>query len=324
MTEAHRELGEHEHPPVYRIVIARHAERTATGELRPEGIEKARALGQQVGASAELFKGYASQEKTDRTFKTSEFGIESSGAEPRAGAAVTAPFGTRRAPGLQYDDVLAPNASGTLTDLRPLIKRASGMIDEATLNEPELIELGITKANLRSTDHLADVTQLIGQLRQKNQDVGFEYLLGNEQDFVRREAGGLANQLVRELELIGVHRDKRQRAGRPLEKDVVVQTTTHGSFIEALLLEAGSYRDKAGQQHQFTAADFTAPWFGGQFIQPTEALFFDLDPTNVAPDRVGLSFTAPSRPAINTVWLDLDKVYELAGEYQRLRSETGG
>ncbi len=324
---------ETERPPVYRFVIGRHAERAASGELRPEGIEKAKRLGQTIGSDSELYKGYASTEASDRSFTTSELAIEAAAMgerfKPELGR------GTRRVAGIQYEEALSPDAQHalpTLTDLRPALKRASKMIDEATLREPALNMLGITPTSgvdirakqLQDPFNTVEIKTLIAELRQKNQDVGFDYILGDVPEAVHREAIGLANQLVRELELIGTYHDKRTRAARPLEKDAVLQTITHGSFAEALLMEAGFYLDEAGVRQRFSADDFKAEWFGARYIKPTEAFYFDLALENLAPDEVTVTFLEPNRPAQGKVWLDMNKLYELAGEYTRLNAYRQG
>ena len=70
---------ERERQPGYVINISRHAERLPSGELAPEGVERAKKFGQELGQTAEVVKGYASDHPSKRAYATAELVSRASG-----------------------------------------------------------------------------------------------------------------------------------------------------------------------------------------------------------------------------------------------------
>ena len=66
--------NEREHPPKTMFMLTRHADRLPSGKLSEEGEKKAIEKGAEIGSFGDdlVFKGYATDEKSDRTFLTSE------------------------------------------------------------------------------------------------------------------------------------------------------------------------------------------------------------------------------------------------------------
>jgi len=111
--------NEQEKPPRTIFMITRHADRLPNGELSQEGIKKAKEKGKKIGELRDslILKGYASDEKTKRTVKTSNLisqesecvPVEEKIISPRTGQ----PYKTREVEGIQYG-VLKPDLGDVL------------------------------------------------------------------------------------------------------------------------------------------------------------------------------------------------------------------
>ena len=290
-----------EQAPKYRLMVSRHAERLPDGSLAPEGVEASIKKGKLLSESAEVIKGYASDEKTKRTVVTSDFISESS--------ETTSPFTgkkykTARRKDIQYD-VLSP-------DLIFLLKEGKKINDDATIKELGLPE-GTVLENLPKEEQ-----EKIAPVRQRNQVHGFRYLLGNS-DGIHRMSMGMANQLAREFKLIDRY-DEMRKKEKPLEKDVILNTVTHGMFSESLFLEAGYIKTQEGKLRKINKDDLESSNFGG-FIDPSESFFMDVaDPKNI-PDMIPVSFEKQGRPGEGVVFMDKNKILELAEEYKKWKSK---
>lgn len=281
--------------PVYRFMISRHAERDPSGRLTPQGEQHATETGEGLAATSEVVKSYASTDKSKRTRKTGELISMGSGTKSVRGEA----YATREKPGISYD-ILKP-------DLADDLKKATAMIDKATIEE-----LGLppsTKLDELPPDELARVAPV----RQKNQAVGFRHFIQNSA-MVHRIGLGLASQLTNEFGIAQRYQRKRRFDEKPPEKDVVLNTATHGLFIESLVHEAGVVVRKDGTEER-GFRDFESPEFGG-FIQPTESVFLDIkDPDNI-PERIPVTFEGENRPKANTVFIERSRLLELNREYE--------
>lgn len=288
-----------EKKPKYRFMISRHAERDPSGRLTPEGEQHARALGEGLAASAEVVKAYASDDKSKRTRKTGELISRGSGTTSVRGEA----YATREKRGISYN-VLKP-------DLADELKKVTAEIDKATREE-----LGLppgTKLDELPAEELARVAPV----RQKNQAVGFRSVIQNA-EMVHRMGSGLANQLVTEFGIAQRYERKRQSDGKPPEKDVILNTATHGLFVESLLKEAGVVVYEDGREER-GSIDFESPEFGG-FIQPTESVYLDIDDPDKIPERIPVVFEGENRPKTGTVFIERSKLEQLSREYKEWKA----
>ena len=211
--------------PKYVFMITRHAERLASGEISPDGMESASEKGERIGAEAEMVKSYTSDEKSGRTFVTGDLISKKSGIKSDL---TGKQYATRKVEDIQYA-ILG-------SDLKKAFGKASDLINEATLKE-----LGESTERDEDGKLKVDVTKLpdqekIAPIRAKNQIVGFRYILQEENDAaITRMAMGLAQQLNHEFEVAGRYNEYRNKQDKKLEKDALLNTVTHGMFMESLL-----------------------------------------------------------------------------------------
>lgn len=294
--------AEEEKPPHYKFMITRHAERRPDGQLTEEGVEHAKRKGQFVG-DAEVLKAYGSDHPSGRALKTGDLISRESGIKsPATGE----PYATREVSGIQYD-ILEP-------DLYHIIPEAKNLIEEATLKElgmsTERDEKGRLKINI---EKLPVEEQLkIAPVRQKYQKLGFEYLLSNK-DGVHRLAIGLAHQLVREFEIAKRYDNGRKIANDPPEKDVVINTATHGMFMESILKEAGIMVKEDGSDER-GVTDFESERFGG-YIQPAESIYLDVEDPAKMPEKIPVIFEGENRPKPGVIFIDRKKLENLNNDY---------
>jgi len=288
--------------PKYRFMVTRHAERLPDGSLSPEGVENSKKKGERLKDEAEVIKGYASDEKTKRTVQTSELISETSETvSPLTGKH----YKTREVDDIQYA-VLLP-------DFAALMKKAKKIIDDATVKELGLPE-GTVLENLSK-----DEQNRIAPIRAKNQELGFKSLLESPGG-IHRMSMGLANQIVREMKILNRYDDLRKK-NKPMEKDVILNTVSHGMFSESLFLEAGFIKTEAGELRKIDKSDFDNSEFGG-FITPAESFFLEIrDPNNI-PDKIPVSFEKQGRPEEGVVFMDKKKMLELAGEYEKWKKRS--
>jgi len=292
-----------EQPPKYRLMISRHAERLPDGSLAPEGIESSTKKGEKLREEAEVVKGYASDEKSGRTVMTSDLISDASGT---ISASTEKGYKTRERTGIQYD-ILNP-------DLTPLLKQASKIIDDATIKE-----LGLPAGTVLK-ELPKEEQEKIAPIRQKNQELGLKILLDNP-EVVHRMSIGLAHQLVKELELVNRYDDLRKNGNKPIEKDVILNTVSHGMFSESLFLEAGYIKTEDGGLRKIEESDIENQKFGG-FIMPSESFFLEIkDPKNI-PDKIPVSFEKQDRPEEGVVFIDKNRLLELAEEYEERENKS--
>ncbi|EKE10609.1 MAG: hypothetical protein ACD_15C00227G0002 [uncultured bacterium] len=293
-----------EKKPKYVFMITRHAERLASGELSPDGVESANEKGEQIGEEAEVMKAYTSDEKSNRTFITGNLISEKSGIKSEL---TGEQYATRKVEDIQYG-ILNP-------DLKNVLSRTSDLINEETLKElgesTERDEAGKLKVDLTK---LPD-QEKIAPIRAKNQIVGFRYILGEENDeAVTRMAMGLAQQLNHEFEMAGRY-DRRYRDGEnpKVKKDTVLNTVTHGMFMESLLKKAGVVIGRDGQENPIS--DFESEDFGG-FINTNESIYLDIENPGSLPDKIPVRFEGGNRPETGKVFIDRNKLLELVARYK--------
>jgi len=286
-----------EQPPRYRLMVSRHAERLPDGNLSPEGIESSTKKGEKLGEEAEVVKGYASDEKSGRTVMTSDL---ISDASETTSALTKKGYKTKKVEDIQYD-ILNP-------DLGHLLKQASKIIDDATIKELGL-PAGTVLKELPTKEQ-----EKIAPIRQKNQELGLKILLDNP-EVVHRMSIGLAHQLAKELKLIDRYDDLRKKENKPIEKDAILNTVSHGMFSESLFLEAGYIKTEDSGLKKIDKDDIKDSKFGG-FIMPSESFFLEIkDPKNI-PDKIPVSFEKGGRPEEGTIFIDKNRLLKLADEYE--------
>ena len=279
--------------PKYRLMVTRHAERLPSGELSEEGKQRSQEKGQSLKESTEVIKGYASDEKSKRTIQTSDLISKASKTKsPMTGEI----YRTKVVSDIQYD-ILKP-------DLAHIPKQAKKVIDQATAEEAGLAP----DTDLESLPK--EEQERIAPIRQKNQELGFRYVL-EQPEAVHRMAMGLAHQLSKELKLIDRYTRFRDYKQSPAQKDVILNTVTHGMFSEALFMEAGVLRKADGTEVR--GADIiNDPDFGG-FIQPAESFYLDIENPDQIPDVIPVRFEGRNVPG--TFMLDRKKIEGLNEEY---------
>jgi hypothetical protein len=292
--------------PKYRFMITRHADRTPAGQLTPSGIEKAEKKGVGFKKGAEIVKGYSSDEKTDRAYKTAEYISAASETKSELGEQ----YNTRRVPDIQYE-ILNP-------DLGKELKKGSEIIEIATLTE-----LNLSTEKDENGKFIVDLSKLpeaeqikIGPIRQKNQSLGFKYLL-DQPAITHRLAIGLANQLVHEFEIAGRYDNRRKNANNSLKKDAVLNTLTHGLLLESLLKEAGVVKNKNGELID-GINNFESEEFGG-YLNPAESIYIDVEDPNNLPELLPVAFEGGNRPVPGTIFVSLEKLKKLAKDYQEFK-----
>lgn len=309
--------------PRFLQMITRHAERLPSGELSPAGIAHAKAKGERLGQQAEVLKGYASDHASKRAFDTSENISEQSGI---TSGLTGKRYATRYAPDIQYD-VLKPDLYHVVPDAKLVIETAT--LDDIAKNDPDLMQ-EINEAVEKSREAIMvktdkagnpmmDIEKLpkeiqikIGPVRQKYQRLAFEYCL-NIPEVTHRMAIGLAHELVRQHPVIERYARYRDKAQKIPEKDVILNTTSHGMFVESLLKEAGIYVKPDGTEVH-GIVDFENPEFGG-FIQPAESVYLEIDDPSHIPERIPVIFEGEHRPK-GKIFIDREKLRGLDRDYQ--------
>ncbi len=315
---------ETEKKPRYIQMITRHAERLPVGKLSPEGVAHAQEKGRQLHDQAEVLKAYASDHVSGRAFDTAEQISQMSEIKsPLTGKQ----YGTKKIKtAIQYD-VLKPDL------YEATIPKAKQIIEEATLqeiysNKPDvafiidseiaanpdkiLVKKYSDGRPMPDIEKLSEDTQKkIANIRQSFQPLGFDYILRMDRS-VNRMAMGLANELVRQQPVIARYADKREKAGKRPEKDVILNTATHGMFVESLLKEAGVLVASDGSEIH-GISDFKS--IGG-YIMPAESIYLNIgDPANI-PARIPVKFEGGHRPAEGVVFIDREKLLALAEDYK--------
>jgi hypothetical protein len=287
-----------EKPPKYRLMVTRHFNRNPDGSPTEEGKQEAIDKGVLLGKDVELIKGYSSDEKTDRTYKTSELISQSSEA---ISPLTEEPYKTRRDKDIQYA-ILLP-------DFTDLMKEGKKIINEATVRECGLPE-GTILENLSKEEQ-----KRVAPIREKNQELGFKFIFDHP-EAAHRMSIGLANQLVREMNIIGRYDDLRKKNDTPLKKDAILNTVSHGLFAESLFLNAGYMRDENGVLQKITKEDLEKEKFGG-YIMPNESFFLEISNPNNIPDKIPVTFERANRPGQEEVFIDKKELLGLAEEYQQ-------
>lgn len=302
--ESLHKIENHE-APRYRLMITRHTERLPSGQLSPEGLESASRKGKML-QGVEVLKAYASDHKSGRAYDTGALITKESGVVSKA---TGEPYRTKKVKGIQYD-MIPPD----------LLTKAKDIIEEATLREAGMsIERGPEGKLKINIEKLPIDEQIkIAPLRQKNQKLGLRFILQNG-GAVHNMAVGLAHQLARELEILERYKKRRSLHDAPIAKDAVLNTNTHGMFVESLLRETGIYKDAEGNEVA-GVKDFEEPSFGG-FIEPGESVYLELGGLNGVPDKIPVLFERADRPPSGTVFVDSKKLTELAREYEYLSSK---
>lgn len=292
---------EQERPPMTVFMMTRHADRLPSGKLSEEGEKKAVEKGSAIGLFGDdlVFKGYASDEKSDRTYLTSEILSKESGIRSPL---TDSHYETRRVANIQYD-ILRP-------DFDALLKEGSNLIEEKTLEElglsTERDDKGKFKISL--TEFPSEEQERIATVRAKNQIWAFRLMMQNP-EAVHRMAMAMAYQQLKESKIADRYNAYRvgKQSANP-QKDLMLNTTTHGLFIESLLLEAG-YMDVDGVKQDIK---LDSKEFGG-YIRPLESVYFRPDKME---GSTPIFFDGPDRPGPNEVFVDIGKLVALGGEYE--------
>lgn len=302
---------ESENKPKYRLMLTRHFERVPSGQLSEVGIAHAQEKGQRMAGSAEVLKAYASDHRSGRARQTSELITESAQIEsPLTGET----YETREVPGIQYD-YLQPDMADVVPNGKKIVEKAT--LQELMRIEPdqgwtdEEDENGNLKINIEKLP--PEVMERIAPIRQKYQPLAFKYLM-NDEPACHRLAIGLSHQLDHELEVIKKYDQARQHQKAPLEKDAILNTVTHGMYVEALLREAGVMIGKNGTENKLV--DFETDDFGG-YIMPGESIYLDIDDPNNIPDRIPVVFEGDNRPKVGRVFVDKNRLLELSQEWKK-------
>lgn len=315
-----------EKKPKYRFMITRHAERLPSGELSPEGIAHAKQKGEVV-KGAEVLKAYASDHASKRAFKTGDLISAESGIKSEASGKQ---YATREVPDIQYD-VLKPDLYHIIAGLKvmieePALKEASTLpelkklIDEAVAKDRERIvsKKGSDGQPMIDMEKLpVDVQMKIAPIRQKYQRVGFAKCLRDYPKAVHRMAMGLGHQLAEEFKIAEKYSKVREAGKKPVQKDVILNTATHGLFTESLLMSAGIYVKPDGQEtHDMKVEDFQDQNFGG-FVQPGESIYLDIEDPAKMPEKIPVNFEGQNRPQSGRVFIDRGKLEQLNQDYSQ-------
>ncbi len=288
--------------PAIRYRVIRHAERTNTGELTEDGIRDAQRKGQNLKESAEVVKGYASREKSDRAFLTAKTISESS--EIKSPLTAKA-YETRRRPGLFYD-LAGP--------LMPRIDGYSKMINEAVKRDyPDF--------DPKSSD------PKWGKIRKEYQPIGVKKMIVDDQELSHVFSMGAAHELSDMMQIAGRYTDYREKKaaageGDNLTKDLVMMEGTHGGFLENLLKKTMVRVNSQGEEKigfdTFTDAKGNPELeaaLGGMF-KPGESFDIVGKAGQETSARLPIEFEDPARFAGEQCFLDLDRVKELSDEYE--------
>mgnify|MGYP001566331759 CR=1 FL=1 len=332
-----REIGsspvEVEKTPRYRFMITRHAERLPSGELSPEGIEHAKQKGAIV-KGAEVLKAYASDHASKRAFKTGDLISAESGVKSEASGKQ---YATREVPDIQYD-VLKPDLYHIIAGLKLLIEEPTlaeafsepelkKLIDEAVAKDMEKIvsKKGSDGQLMIDMEKLpVDIQMKIAPIRQKYQKVGFEKCLRDYPEVVYRMAMGLGHQLTEEFKIAERYSKVRKADRKPAQKDVILNTATHGLFTESLLMKAGIYVKPDGQEIQdMKVEDFQNKDFGG-FVQPGESIYLDVEDPAKIPEKIPVNFEGANRPQSGRVFINRKKLGMLNKDYLEWKKSQQG
>jgi len=287
--------------PAVRYRVIRHEERTNTGELTADGIKNAQRQGQSLKTTAEVVKGYASQEKSDRAYKTVD---TISGASGIKSPLTEKAYETRRRPGLFYD-LAGP--------LMPRIDGYSKLINEAVKKDyPDF--------DPQSSD------PKWGKIRKEYQPIGVKKLIVDDQELSHIFAMGAAHELADMMKIgerYAGYRDSKAQAGegKGVERDIVMMEGTHGGFLENLLKKALVRVDGQGQEKvgfdTFTDVKGNPelePALGGMF-KPGESFDIVEKIGQEKSSRLPVEFEDPSRFSGEKCFLDLDRVKALDGQF---------
>lgn len=298
---------EKERKAEYKIMFTRHAERLASGELSEIGQENAKSKGRLLKNTAEVFKNYSSNHSKKRAYDTAELiASEAEIISPQTQEI----YKTRERPDFQYEDTLAP-------DLYQHIGLAKDFIEEATLKEAGMStdrdEKGKLKINIEKLT--GDEGKRIAPIRQRNQGLGYEYIL-SQKEVVHRMAVAFAHRINETLGLIQRYDQTRKNAQKPIEKDAVINNSGHGLFAECLFLESGVFVDEEGRRH--TGFNLGEDKFGG-YLQPLESFYLEIkDPENI-PDLIPIIFENEKRPS-GKIFIKKSILEKLEEDYIELRS----
>jgi hypothetical protein len=288
--------------PKYRLMVTRHFNRNPDGSPTEEGRQEAINKGIKLGEDVELIKGYSSDEKTDRTYKTSELISKSS---EIVSPLTNESYKTRRDKDIQYA-ILAP-------DFNNLLKEAKKIINEATIKE-----CGFPGGTILEDLSKEDQAKA-APIREKNQELGFKFIFDHP-EAAHRMSIGLANQLVKELGIIGRYAESRKRNDQPLKNDAILNTTTHGLFAESLFINAGYIKDENGVLKKITKEDLTKEKFGG-YIMPNESFFLEIiDPNNI-PEKIPVTFERANRAGQGEIFIDKNELFGLVEEYRQWKQD---
>jgi len=297
-----------ENKPKYRFMVTRHADRSPDGKLTPDGIEKSSVKGASMKDEVEVVKGYSSDDKTNRTYDTSELISDAS----ETIANTDEQYKTRKVKDIQYN-ILDP-------DMSDLLAKAKEAIDKATL-----VDLGLSTEKGENGKFLIDLAKLpkeeqikVGPVRQKNQILGFRYMIDNDKA-THRMAMGLAHQLTHEFAIAGRYDKMRDYKDDKLEKDAVLNAVTHGLFSESLLKEAGVFKNKDGELME-GIKDFESEEFGGYF-GPADSFYIEVQDPNNLPELLPIVFEGGNRPENGRVFIRLEKLKSLTTDYDKFFEE---
>jgi len=293
---------EGERKPRLEIMITRHANRTPTGELTPEGVQAMRDKGRSLAETAEIVKGRSSREKTDRAFKT----VDSMSAESGTVSPLTGEhYSARRREGLYYD-VAGPLISR--------IRKESQMINVAI--RKDFPDYDLTKSAW-------------AKVREKYESIGIENTV-NDPELMHIMAMGVANN-VRQAEKTGVEYVRKRtdavtskkQSALAIEKDVILPIGTHSGFSEAFIKKTLIRKTFDGERRGFdTTVDddgnaHMEKAVGGIFA-PTESIRFGHEVGESTPDRMPVTFENNRFEGEGT-FIDNQAVAKLAEQYQTYR-----
>ncbi len=295
-----KQMEEKETPAIkYRVI--RHEERTNTGELTADGIKNAQRQGQNLKVTAEITKGYASKEKSDRAYKTVDTISAASGLKsPLTEKA----YETRRRPGLFYDlsGPLMPRIDGYSKSINEAVKRDYPDFDPQS-SDPKW-----------------------GKIRKEYQPIGVKKMIVDDQELSHIFSMGAAHELVDLMKIGERYSDYRENKaqvdeGKSLEKDLVMMEGTHGGFLESLLKKTMIRVNNQGQEKigfdTFTDAKGNPEMeaaLGGIF-KPGESFDVIEKIGQEKTSRLPIEFENPERLAGEKCFLDLDRVKILADQF---------
>lgn len=296
------EAGNIETAPSIRYKILRHAERTPSGELTPDGLNLAGEKGRELSDSAEIVKGYTSQEKSDRTYATVDKISEMSETESPL---TEKQYATRRRPGLYYD------LSGPLM---PRVQEYTKAINEAVKRDYPEFEPDSKDPQW-------------GKIRKEYQPLALNKMIAEDGELVHIFAMGAAHQLQEMMDISSRYVDYRQTKAAQdgeaaIKKDLVPIEGTHGGFPESLLKNVlirvnsstgqekvgfSTYTDEKGNPALENA-------LGGLF-KPGEGFEAEQKIGQPLADRLPLTFEDAHRFPGEKCFIDLNRLKDLADQF---------